>query len=65
MLDFENFAAETEVKVDQLQFGAGDKLLTGHLYRPKGIPSAAVVLNGATGVPQSFGGRTRYGLSDL
>jgi len=54
MLDFENFAAETEVKVDQLQFGAGDKLLTGHLYRPKGIPSAAVVLNGATGVPQSF-----------
>ena len=54
VLDFENIDPDSGVKVDELQFAAGDAQLAGQLYRPKGIPRAAVVLNGATGVPQSF-----------
>jgi predicted alpha/beta hydrolase len=38
----------------ELQFQAGDNTLAGRLYLPAGTPVAAVVLNGATGAPQSF-----------
>lgn len=35
-------------------FPAGDATLSGTLFRPDGSPRAAVVLNGATGVAQSY-----------
>lgn len=54
MLDSVNFDPDANVRVDRVQFDAAGVPLAGQLYRPKGMPRAAVVLNGATGVPQSF-----------
>ena len=54
MFDSEDFDPDAPIRVDSVQFDAAGVQLTGHLYRPKGIPRAAVVLNAATGVPQSF-----------
>jgi len=38
----------------ELRFPVGQTELVGRLYMPSGVPVAAVVLNGATGVPQTF-----------
>ena len=54
MLDFENLDPDQQVRIDTVEFAAGSARLVGTLYRPKGVPTAAVVLNGATGVPQRF-----------
>ena len=42
------------IREEELRFASGDALLSGRLYRPDGAARAAVVLNGATGVPQRF-----------
>src|SRR5690606_31652382 len=40
--------------VEDIRFPAGDATLTGRLFLPGGRPEAAVVLHGATAVPQKF-----------
>lgn len=39
---------------ERISFRAGEAKLVGHLFRPEGVPKAIILLNGATGVPQSF-----------
>lgn len=41
-------------EVEEITFRAGRAELVGTLYRPAGRPRAAMVLHGATGVPQHF-----------
>ncbi|AHC99751.1 alpha/beta hydrolase family protein [Leisingera methylohalidivorans] len=43
-----------DIRVEELRIAAGDAMLAGRLYHPAGRARAAVVLNGATGVPQRF-----------
>ena len=43
-----------DIRVQELCFAAGDAMLAGRLYHPAGPARAAVVLNGATGVPQGY-----------
>ncbi|MCB4456655.1 alpha/beta hydrolase family protein [Leisingera sp. McT4-56] len=43
-----------DIRVQELRFAAGDAVLAGRLYHPAGPARAAVVLNGATGVPQGY-----------
>ncbi|KIC34042.1 alpha/beta hydrolase family protein [Leisingera sp. ANG-S5] len=43
-----------DVRVEGVRFAAGDAVLAGRLYHPAGPARAAVVLNGATGVPQGY-----------
>lgn len=38
----------------EVTFGSGPAMLAGRLYRPGGTPRAAIVIHGATGVPQGF-----------
>ncbi|SMX45138.1 alpha/beta hydrolase family protein [Actibacterium lipolyticum] len=40
--------------VSDVQIDAGTARLVGKIHRPDGTPRAAVVLNGATGVPQGY-----------
>ncbi|QAX28490.1 alpha/beta hydrolase family protein [Leisingera sp. NJS204] len=42
------------IREEELQFASGTHLLAGRLYHPAGQARAAVVLNGATGVPQRY-----------
>ncbi|MEX0301577.1 MAG: alpha/beta hydrolase [Leisingera sp.] len=42
------------VREQALRFPSGGAELSGRLYHPAGRPRAAVVLNGATGVPQRY-----------
>ncbi|KIC11950.1 hypothetical protein RA19_04810 [Leisingera sp. ANG-M1] len=42
------------VREQELRFPSGDSVLAGRLYQPASRPRAAVVLNGATGVPQRY-----------
>ncbi|OBY24770.1 alpha/beta hydrolase family protein [Leisingera sp. JC1] len=43
-----------DIRVEDVRFAAGDAELAGQLYHPAGPAKAAVVLNGATGVPQGY-----------
>ncbi|KIC36778.1 alpha/beta hydrolase family protein [Leisingera sp. ANG-M7] len=43
-----------EVRVEDVRFAAGEAELAGRLYHPAAPVKAAVVLNGATGVPQGY-----------
>ncbi|KIC23417.1 MULTISPECIES: alpha/beta hydrolase family protein [unclassified Leisingera] len=43
-----------DIRVEDVRFAAGDAALAGRLYHPAGPARAAVVLNGATGVPQGY-----------
>ncbi|SLN15749.1 Alpha/beta hydrolase family protein [Falsiruegeria litorea R37] len=45
---------QTVVEVEEFHFPAGPAELSAVLYRPAGKPLAAVVLNGATGVPRDY-----------
>ena len=51
MLDM---ARASSVVSKALTFPAGDTEVRGNLFRPSSAPRAAVVLNGATGVPHQF-----------
>ncbi|WP_411352171.1 serine aminopeptidase domain-containing protein [Leisingera aquaemixtae] len=42
------------IREEALRFASGEAVLAGQLYHPGGTARAAVVLNGATGVPQRF-----------
>lgn len=42
------------IHVSSVDFPAGDTSLSGTLFLPSGAPRAAVVLNGATGVPHMY-----------
>ena len=46
--------ARTVPSVETVSFNSGGRRLIGRLHRPGAIPKAAVVLHGATGVPQRF-----------
>ncbi|UWQ78594.1 alpha/beta fold hydrolase [Leisingera sp. S132] len=43
-----------DIRVEDVRFAAGDAELAGRLYHPAAPARAAVVLNGATGVPQGY-----------
>ncbi|NSY41442.1 alpha/beta hydrolase [Leisingera sp. ANG59] len=43
-----------DIRVEDVRFAAGDAELAGRLSHPAGPARAAVVLNGATGVPQGY-----------
>lgn len=47
-------ASDLEATVSEIRFPAGPNTLHGTLFEPAGPPRAAVVLNGATAVPQRF-----------
>ena len=53
MLD-SNADQTAAVREHELRFPSGDTVLAGRIYHPAGQPRAAVVLNGATGVPQRY-----------
>lgn len=53
MLDSEA-GQNASVREEALRFPSGNAMLSGRLYHPAGPAQAAVVLNGATGVPQRF-----------
>ncbi|MFW8595450.1 hypothetical protein [Cribrihabitans neustonicus] len=47
-------AKSAAIREEPVRFASGNAELAGRLFRPEGSARAAVVLNGATGVPQSF-----------
>ncbi|MEX0351121.1 MAG: alpha/beta fold hydrolase [Paracoccaceae bacterium] len=46
--------AQTTILAEKIRFRAGPATLSGTLFLPIGEPAAAVVINGATGVPQDY-----------
>ncbi|MGR3760583.1 alpha/beta hydrolase family protein [Roseobacteraceae bacterium NS-SX3] len=54
MLDGQAAGAAGKITGETLRFPSGGGTLSGRLFRPAGKPRAAVVLNGATGVPHDY-----------